>query len=487
MRRRLLASVSALSSALAITSLAGAARAGDAAYCSETDKQCETAPMAFAKEVALPVQGGFDTGWVPAGSPLQVHLFAQLYANSFVNLQGNLVTTWPDALQLDAVPEPGLGDFGIHYGFEIGAQAHIEITVLGQTFQGTFDIPYFPQFDFQVHESTAFDPWAFDGVSVDGSTEQATIAQVSATDFIGLDIPGLDGGFALDTYVDLEATYRTTTIKVTRVGSEDGVPGGDITAEGETTSDVYANETSIDYEVTPAGEVVYDGILHLVPSFYISVIGQDFSIPIVDIPIPFNFVDKDWIFDPVTIHDTFPDIALGEGAPSEDDPTAPVVIDLGDLEIGDHKSVEVPIANAGEAELAGTADASPTADFDVTVTGGDLSIEPGAAASLSIAVSPNVAGDKVATVVVSSNDPDEPARVVELHAHVSEPEDFGEGGDGPGPSTDVNEAIPQGGGCACEVGATSLRGGGGLGAGLALAVAAGLSRSRRRARRRPQR
>lgn len=480
MRRRLLASTCALLSACAITSVAGAARAGDAEYCSETDKQCETAPIAFAKEVALPVQGGFDTGWVPAGSPLQVHLFAQLYANSFVNLQGNLVTTWPDALQLDAVPEPGLGDFGIHYGFDIGAQAHIEITVLGQTFQGTFDIPYFPQFDFQVQESTAFDPWAFGGVSVDGSTEQATIAQVSATDFIGLDIPGLDGGFELDTYVDLEATYRTTAIKVQRVGSQESVPGGEITAEGETTSDAYGNETSIDYEVAPVGEVVYDGILHLVPSFYISVIGQDFSIPIVDIPIPFNFVDKDWVFDPVTVHDTFPDIALGGGDPAEDDPAAPLVIDLGDLEVGDQKSVEVPIANAGEAELAGTAEVSPTTDFDVTLANADLSIAVGGASSLSVALSPNVAGDKVATVVVSSNDPDEPARVIELRAHVSEPEDLGEGGDGPGPGTDIDEAIPQGGGCACEVGESSSRGGGELGLGLALALAAGVTRSRRR-------
>ncbi|MFN9975798.1 MAG: hypothetical protein ACK58T_38490, partial [Phycisphaerae bacterium] len=36
----------------------------------------QPAPIAFSREAELPVAGGFDTGWIPADSPLQVHLVA---------------------------------------------------------------------------------------------------------------------------------------------------------------------------------------------------------------------------------------------------------------------------------------------------------------------------------------------------------------------------------------------------------------------------
>jgi hypothetical protein len=299
----LVASVFSSTSALA---------AETAEYCSETDMTCETAPIAFSKEIVLPVQGGFDTGWVPQGSPLQVHLWAQLWANSYVDLAGRLETTWPDALTLDAIPDPGGGELGIHYGVDIGAQAHVEVTVLGQTFDWTGDIPYVPQFDFQVEASNTFDPWGFEGISVEGSTMEATIAQISATDFIGVNIPGLDGGFELNTYIELTATYRTTKIDVVRMPNEDAVTGGAIDAEGETTSDDYAGEHGIDYGVRPVGEVIYDGVLHLIPAFYIETIGPDFSIPIADIPIPFEFIQKDWEFDFAEVHVPLPDVELNQ-------------------------------------------------------------------------------------------------------------------------------------------------------------------------------
>ncbi len=469
----LVASVFSSTSALA---------AETAEYCSETDMTCETAPIAFSKEIVLPVQGGFDTGWVPQGSPLQVHLWAQLWANSYVDLAGRLETTWPDALTLDAIPDPGGVELGIHYGVDIGAQAHVEVTVLGQTFDWTGDIPYVPQFDFQVEASNTFDPWGFEGISVEGSTMEATIAQISATDFIGVNIPGLDGGFELNTYIELTATYRTTKIDVVRMPNEDAVTGGAIDAEGETTSDDYAGEHGIDYGVRPVGEVIYDGVLHLIPAFYIETIGPDFSIPIADIPIPFEFIQKDWEFDFAEVHVPLPDVELnqeGEGADVE----AALVLDLGELEVGESASGNVAIGNVGEAALAGVAtlasDSGSTAGFSLSAP--TFSVGQGGEAPLAITFDATAPGTFTATVILASNDPDEPSRTLEVRALVLEPEDLDDddGDDGVDPLDDVSA---RGGGCACELGAAHgpSRSAGWATLGLAVVVAAATRRRRAR-------
>ncbi|NUO53955.1 MAG: choice-of-anchor D domain-containing protein [Polyangiaceae bacterium] len=382
---------------------------------------CQSGPVAFSKEIELPIAFGFDTGWVPNGSPLQVHLFANLYANSFVNLAGELETKWPESLTLEAVPKPGAGALGIHYGVDVGAEAHVEVEVLGQTYQWTGPIPYVPQIDFQVENETAFDPWAFDGVTVGGSTMQATLIQVDVTSFIGIDIPGLSGGFELDVAMDLDATYRTDQI---RVFEPDGmiVAGGAITANQPLTSSIFLGGPSADFDVQPVGTVVYDGTLHLIPAFFIDTIGPDFSIPIADIPIPFSIEQKDWQFDKASVHVPLPDIAL----PSDDEvpmgggefPT-PVteVLDFGDVWVGTSKPLAIEIHNFGEAKLVSDVTASDAALVTAT---NELTVAPGAKASVVVNFEPTVAGQLVGTITFASNDPDEPSRTVEVHGNAVE-------------------------------------------------------------------
>jgi len=396
-----------------VCALPHAARAGElAAYCAPDQPTCQVADLAFAKEVALPVQGGFDTGWVPQGSPLQVHLFAQLFASASVSMQGQLETTWPEALGYRTPGTPGTGAFDVHYGFEVGAEAMVEIEVFGQSFGWTGPIPYIPQFDFQVDSSTTFDPWAFEGVKVSGSTEELTLAQVSVESFLSLDIPGLDGGFELNTYVDLDATYRTTQIAISR--SQDGeiVAGGVITADEDTTSDIYGGESAVNVSVQPSGEVIYEGVLHLVPAFYIETIGPDFSIPIADIPIPFSFTDKNWVFDAVDVRIPLPDIELARDTQmSGEFPAGP--IDLGEVLIGEEKSVAIALSNEGEAQLVGEVTIAG-AGFAVDVA--TLDLDPSTAESYLVSFSPNEAGEVVATISFATNDPDEPLRTLEIYA-----------------------------------------------------------------------
>ncbi|NUP12697.1 MAG: hypothetical protein HOW73_42195 [Polyangiaceae bacterium] len=477
MRRRLFACAASFA-AVGFGFIAEASAGETAVFCAEDDLTCETAPIAFSKEIVLPVQGGFDTGWIPANSPLQVHLWAQLWANSYVDLAGHLETSWPEALTLAAIPEPGAGEMGIHYGVDVGAQAHVEITVLGQTFQWTGDIPYVPQFDFQVEASSPFDPWAFEGISIDGSTQEATLAQVSVEDFISLDIPGLDGGFELNTYVDLTATYQTKLIDIVRRPDDVGVDGGGIDAEDDLTSDIYAGEAGIDYGVRPVGEIVYDGVLHLVPAFYIETIGPDFSIPIADFPIPFQFIQKDWDFDFADVHVPFPDVVVE----SETEPPGPdetLVVDLGQVDIGETVSSDVALANIGEALLAGSASLGGDDVASFTLAATTFSIDAGASGGVGVTFTAAEPGAFVTTIIFASNDPDEAMRTVEVRANVIEPDDIGDDDDGDADGEEVlGDGVPQGGGCACR--AVEDRPAGTSGAALSLLIAGMLVARQRR-------
>ncbi len=474
----------ALATGSAASTLAAAASAQIVAVpCNADVETCLIGAMRFEKtKEALPLGGGFDTGWIPADSSLQVHLAAGLWSEATVVLEGDLETSWPEVLHQRAVPRLGAGSLGIHYGAEISADARFEVEVFGQTFTWEGPIPYVPQFDFQVEQLQPFDPWAFNGFTVSGATEQQTLVQVSATNFVGIDIPGLDGGFELDVQLDLDATYVTTSVVVAEI---DGMPvaGGPITsADGATRAD-YPGTPFVEHDVHVEGSLRYEGTLHLIPAFYLEILGQDFSIPIVDIPVPFSFEDKDWIFDPVRVHTPIPDIDLPayEASPS---------IDFGDVEVGDERTVTIDIDNLGEhllyVKLVVDAGAPITLDADA------VTVVEGGTAEVEITYAPTDEEPLDAVLVLVSNDPDEPTRTISLTgATVALPSGSGGGGPtgtggagsggatdqgGAGGSDEADDFIASGGGCDCTTSGTSSPTGGMLGA---LAIA-GLLASRRR-------
>ena len=62
-------------------------------------------------------------------SPLQVHVWAGLYAHTRVSLTGALDTTWPEALVLTTPGDPEGGHLSFHYGLDTGAEAKVNISV----------------------------------------------------------------------------------------------------------------------------------------------------------------------------------------------------------------------------------------------------------------------------------------------------------------------------------------------------------------------
>lgn len=453
--------------AVALTAAEASAGPKVATPCADDPLHCEKAPIGFSYIDSLPVEWAFDTGWVPQNSPLQVHIWAGIYANTRASLSGSYITSWnaeePGILGLATPGNPMGGVLSFHYGAELGAQGAVHVSILGQQFDWVGDLPYIPQFDFQLEAEDKFDAWAFPpGFKLTGQTAQQKLAQISIASIIGGSIPGVDGGFELDVAMQLDATYTTTQIVMTEAGSP--VAGGPITSQDGTSHMEYSGGPFKEVDVHPEGTVDYDGTLHLIPAFYISLLGQSWSIPIADIPISFPITQTKWVFDPVTVHTPLPDLTL------------PVTeLDFGKVEVGQKNLEPFDLTNAGEAKLAvamaGDDDAFEVWDPKLEIAGGET-IES------AFRFVPTHAGEFSATILITSNDPDKPLQQVFLK---------GIGIDGPplvveteDPS--VDEDIEDQGACACRTAGSSGGSDGGP-TGLALfgiGIAAAALRSRKR-------
>ncbi|MFO0760448.1 MAG: MYXO-CTERM sorting domain-containing protein [Byssovorax sp.] len=402
--------------------------------CNDNPLYCKTGAVKFDHTDALPIEWMFDTGWVPQGSPLQVHLWAGVFAHTHVGLGGSLQTEWPDALTLTAPGRLKGGVFDFDYGAELGAQGKVDINVAGQHFTWTGDLPYIPNFDFQLKAQENFDAWGFDpGVTISGKTPQQKLASIGLSDIIG-NIPGLDGGFELDVAMELSATYVTTQIVI---ATTDGqiVSGGPITKPDGQTSTPYLGGPSVELDIHPEGTVDYDGTIHMIPAFFIEVLGQSWSIPVADIPISFPITKTDWVFDAQRVHVPLPDLVL----PKKE-------IDFGDVEVGQKSLVGFSLWNAGEAKVhaaivSDNPDLFPPYDAE-------MNVDPGVTADSAVRFVPKLPGEFVGQLLVTSNDPSTPAQIIVLKGRA-----YG-GYTIPKPNDD-DHSIVEAGGCGCHAAGSS--------------------------------
>jgi hypothetical protein len=369
--------------------------------CDAEPGTCQAAPLSYAAESPNALDLGFDTGWVPSNGPLGVHLAAGVYAITEVELEGSFEASWPDAIVLSAPGKVEGGFFSIKYGAEVVAEARIQISVAGQTIDWTGPIPFVPQFDFVVEDQAPFESWAFDpGVTLSGQTAPAVLAEVGIEQIVGGGIPGLDGGFQLQASIELNATYVTDRLVLLDAVTGAPVAGADITAPGGLSAFEYLGGPAFEVDVHPEGRVIYDGALHLVPAFFVEFLGQDFSIPIADIPIPFS-VEEDWEFAPQRVHVPLPDVDIATDA-----------IDFGSGALGSPAAHSRTLQNLGEATLVFEVESSDPEM--VQVPDAPIEVAPGESAELALVFSPDIAGVHTRVVTLHSNDPDEPAIELEV-------------------------------------------------------------------------
>ncbi|HVY44550.1 MAG TPA: MYXO-CTERM sorting domain-containing protein [Minicystis sp.] len=472
MRRGSLAVAGAV--AVAVAAIGGEARAYDALAtpCSWEPLTCEKAQVTFDKTDALPIEWQVDTGWTPPNSPLEVRIQAGVWAHTRVGLTGNFVTSWPEAMTLEAFGKPVDGGlFGFHYGAEFEAQGKIDVTVAGQTITWQGDLPYIPSFDFEVQDEKLFSAWAYDpGQWLDSTTAPQQIASISLADLLGAQIPGIDGGFELDVAMELKAHYWTTEIDL---ADAEGNPaeGGPLSKDVEASSMSYKGGPHMDVSVEPKGMVHYDGVVHMIPAFYVSILGADFTIPVADVPVPISLADTTWDFDPQLVRVPVPDLYLDEK-----------VIDFGEVPVGEQREASYHAWNAGEALLH--ADVA-TDDSAFDALGAALDLDPNETHAGKVRFSPMQPGPFEAHLTFASNDPSDPVEFIVLkgNARRAGPPSDGSGGGG-GSGSDEGGAVDENGGCACRVAGP---GGERRDGALAFAAVAALGAIRRRRRPSPSR
>ncbi len=462
----------------------GRARAYDvlATPCANQPLTCGTGAISFSKIDALPIQFNFDTGWVPSGSPVQVDIAANVWANTHVSLTGALVTSWPTTMTLaapgDTINLEGMkgGDFGYHYGASFLAQGRVDISVLGQNFSWQGNLPYVPSFDLEVQADQPFDAWGYaPGVTISSTSTPQQIASIDLSCIIGESIPGVDGGFALDVAVELDATYVTDRIVVDTTDGN-AVPGGPITAPDGTSNVPFLNGSFLELDVHPEGTVDYTGVVHMIPTFYVSLLGKKWDIPIVDVPISFPIADEAWVFTPQRVHFPLPDLSL------------PVTeLDFGAVNVGENKTLQYQLWNAGEALAAATMTTSDALVFPLLDEKAMLTT--GQTYQATVDFIPSKRGAFEGQILVASNDPKTPLQIVLLKGDGVEP--LVDTPPPPHPHPDPASETPptrdaadvdQPTGCACRTAGEGRDGGLGFG-GAALVALAWAGRRRSTARR----
>jgi len=400
-----------------------------AAYCSDSDLECTTAPLSYAKTISLPIAFDWDTGWIPQNSDLQVRFFVKVPASTTVELDGALETTWPEAMTL-ATPGGTHGLLKFDYGLDIGAKAKIDAAVIGVPVKWEGDIPFVPQVDFHLKAETQFTPWAFPPSSAvaNATSPKVRLFEVNLLSQLGIPSQISKGGIALDLKGDLKATYQTDRIRIEPAKATDTA----ITSETGTTTRAFAGGAFVEYDVFPEGRVEYDGTVFLIPTFFAEILGKDFSMPIVDIPVTFKVGSQDFVFDAVRVHVPLPDLE-------------PVVatLDFGSVEVGSTKSLDLDLENVGEAKARATGFLSNQGEgFGLPKP--EALVESQKSAPYAVTFSPTRSGSHQTELTLVTNDPDERFIKVSLVGSA-----IGDSPDG-GIDAEQPNAAGDSGGCGCR-------------------------------------
>ncbi len=487
--------VVALACGMGVLSWVGAARAADggaadagpptmspgavlAYYCGEAELQCAIAPVQWEKKVELPIAFDWDTGWIPKNfSELQVRFHVQVPAETVVKMAGNFKTQWPKPLTLGV---PGIRYTGLlkfDYGLIVEALGKIDISLLGYHIEWQGPLPYVPNIDFHVLGGEIFDPFAFkpETASASAFTASVDLFEINVLELAGIPSQVAAGGVKLKVKGELKATYWTDQIDITaQKPAEQMVEIPPIKAASATTIHAYKPGKYVEYDVAPDGTVHYDGVLHLIPAFYVEVLGKDFDMPIYDYPITVSLGDQDFKFSPVRVHVSLPDVV----------PPEQKTYNFGKVVVGSSKKATLPISNQGEARARAVSSVEPSMAQIFKVLSSTVEMKPGEAEEIQLRFAPKTEGILKTKLTISSNDPDSPQQVLELVGEgVPEgtdiPEDTEDGGFVP------EEPLPgfyQGteGGCACGTTPGGPEGGWPMWAGFGLLGASMVIRRRRR-------
>jgi MYXO-CTERM domain-containing protein len=354
-------------------------------------------PVVYTGEKNLFSDVDFDTGWVPANSPIQVHFAIHIGTGWTAQAGGKGELSWPEPLSFSMVGNNQAGSLSMSLGVEMLARLRVCIpTPNCDTLHWEGDVPYIPNFDYRLHGETLFTPFLLPGATpatavVSDSIAPVTLFQIDLLNLIGISIPGVSGGFELKAGGDVTATLTGVRFDV-----EDGVGGVLGTIEHDPGAFILALPEQPHREAWPNWHANLNavGTLDLQPAVYIEFGGNEYSLALFTLPLDIINIDFPWDFG--TKKTTFP---------------LPVIrvtdekIDFGVLKTGVTTTRDLKVDNAGEMELLVDATVEGSSAFSVPAT--TLTVGPGASGYLKVSVTaPD--NNATGTLRLASSDPKQP-------------------------------------------------------------------------------
>lgn len=371
--------------------------------------ESEPSDLVFTDRYDLLDGVGYDSGFVPSGSPIMVRIYLESAGGIDTEMAATSTVTWPGALTHHVDPTPGTGWFSMVTEFVLGAD--VKFDVWGYTATTTVWSDRL-----RIAAESAFEPLLLpDGTPsrVDVSGDGGGIDPVSYSFAI---FSGVTLQFELNAWPRanaslagqrLETTGPETTSWIERAGQTGHF---DVPAEDPgdlPLSSVYVGWLNADlqfvFEPSAAVCVAILGCIDLV----------DFEIPVTLLS-----ASEERRFEPVVYEHPLPvlDVPFANH-------------DFGGIEPGDLANLEVPLGNLGLLDVEGTAWVEGDAAFSVFPS--YFQAAEDATDGVMVTWAPTIEGDQTAVLVLESNDPGRPRIEIPLLGRAESPEttdtDDGEG------------------------------------------------------------
>jgi MYXO-CTERM domain-containing protein len=414
-------------------------------------------PVTYSGDKSLTAPIHFETGWVPANSPIQVYFGLDIGTGWTAQAAGKADLSWPEPLTLTMIGNPDAGALNMSIGITVVSKLRVCIPLPNcGTINWVGDVPFAPNFDYRFSDQAIFTPFLLPGgtpasATVSDTIDPITLFRVDIFDLMGVSFPGISGGFE----VNAGGTV-TATLTGVRFDVEDGIGGVLGTIEHQPGAFILALPERPHRDAWPNWHANLNavGTLELQPAVYIELGNDEWSLPLFTLPLDLIDLDLPWDFGTKKAAFPLPDIRVVEEK-----------IDFGVVAAGVKQTHDLKIDNAGELELI----VNPVVEGSAfAVAPATMTVGPGASGFVTVSVtapSANVSG----TLRLESSDPDTPVITLALLA-------AGQGdveqvpGDG-GVPADPEEPKPASG-CGCATASAGAPA-------LALLALLGLARRRR--------
>ena len=297
----------------------------------------------------------FDTDWFPMDQPLQLRLIVHGGNSVAIEMPGAGNYDW-NAGTIHFSGDSGAGHFGVDVGFTLDAKVRFD--VLGIQWESDIIGPY----DYAVISGANFTPYLLPGnpdrpVIIDDETDPVTLVSVPITP----DVVVAAGNLDIDIYVIVEASLAGQSIAASTV--EPAPQLVVVTAEGEAVPlaagpgpepDPLIVGGTLVCALSTAPTVV------LKPTLVMEILGQDFEIADIEIPIALPPFDDAIRFDTITMNFPRPPATPGSG---EGDGT-------GDSHGGEGSDSDTPTTGEDTAGEASASDASGISSISSISDGG---------------------------------------------------------------------------------------------------------------------